>query len=203
MTHAKTGGLRSSGAWYGLVLPSTGASPEADLISRSLEQIEGSYSSPGSKLQKHQPSERPLAERLYDALAAAKVMTAEVAMHLDHGWRDRLFAQLDDLLDVEDWHDDDQPLLPASFRTFLRMILHQKPERRPGLGLSHQGNLIGAWTQGNDRLTLEFLPGDIIRWTLSCDMDGGRERAAGDNVVARLPEVLSPYRPDRWFANAD
>jgi hypothetical protein len=136
-------------------------------------------------------------------LARAKVMTSQVAMYLDRDWRDRLFAQLDDLLNVDDWHEDDEPMLIASFETFLRLILHQKPERRPGLGLSHRGHLIAAWTAGADRLTLEFLRDDAIRWSLSCDITGERERAAGETHVARLPEILKPYSPERWFRDAN
>jgi hypothetical protein len=130
-------------------------------------------------------------------------MTSNVVMHLDREWRDRLFAQLDDLLDVQDWHEDDEPLLDESFRTFLRLILYQQPKRRPGLGLSHRGHLVAAWTTGADRLTLECAPGDTIRWVLSCQIDGEHERAAGETHVARLPEILRPYGPDRWFADAD
>jgi hypothetical protein len=144
-----------------------------------------------------------MAERLDTALASAKVMTSNVVMHLDREWRDRLFAQLDDLLDIEDWHEDDEPLLDASFRTFLRLILYQKPKQRPGLGLSHRGHLIAAWTRGADRLTLECAPDDTVRWVLSCEVNGERERAAGETHVARLPEILQPYSPDRWFADVN
>jgi len=182
--------------------PSMGASDDAHLIRQSLDEIENRPLT-GSSVSERSGAAESLAERLYDTLADAKIMTARVAMHLDQGWRDRLFAQLDELLDVEDWHEDDEPVLDVSFATFLRMILHQKPERRPGLGVSHRGHLIAAWTQGADRLTLEFLPADTIRWVLSCEVNGERERAAGETPVGRLPEVLSPYRPARWFAHAN
>jgi hypothetical protein len=43
----------------------------------------------------------------------------------------------------------------------------------------------------------------MIRWVLSCEINGERERAAGETHVARVPEILQPYRPDRWFANVD
>jgi hypothetical protein len=189
-----------------LSLPSQGASDDAKRITDSLAEIKdwasrrlGSAIDP--RVLKLRPA--PTAERLDTALASAKVMTSNVAMHLDREWRDRLFAQLDDLLDVEDWHQEDEPLLDESFRTFLRLILYQKPKRRPGLGLSHRGHLIAAWTTGTDRLTLECAPDDTIRWVLSCEVNGERERAAGETHVARLPEILRPYGPDRWFADVD
>ena len=185
--------------------PAEGASDEAKHIRDSLSEIKdwacrrfGTAIDP--RVCRHRPTST--AERLHDALTMAKVKTSEVVMHLDGEWRDRLFAQLDDLLDIEDWHEDDEPLLDESFGTFLRLILHQKPKRRPGLGLSHRGHLIAAWTAGADRLTLECAPKDTVRWVLSCEVDGERERAAGETHVARLPEILRPYRPERWFADA-
>lgn len=186
------------------MLPSPGASEDAKVIAQSLHEIWSRQSSPShapflGKAGQH--AGRTMAERLYNALADAKVLTSKVAMHLNSEWRSRLFSQLDDLLNVEDWHDDDQPVLRTSFATFLRMVLYQNPARRPGLGVSHQGNLIGAWSAGTDRLTIEFMPNDLVRWVLSCEVDGEKERAAGETPVARLPDVLRPYSPERWFSD--
>ena len=99
-------------------------------------------------------------------------------------------------------YEDDKPILGTSFRTFLRMIVYQKPRRRPGLGVSHRGNLIGSWTIGTNRLTMEYLPRDIVKWVLSRVVDGEVERGAGETPLRRLPDVLSPYDPDRWFDDA-
>lgn len=200
-------GLDPSSFISGPHRPSVGTSEDAKVIQASLDAIEHGQLSPGvsatRSAKKGEETARSLAERLYDASVTAKVMTAQVAMHLDRGWRERLFAQLDDLLNADDWHDDDSPVLSSSFATFLRMILYQRPARRPGLGLSHKGHLVAAWTEDTNRLTLEFLPRDAIRWVLSCEMNGERERATGETPVRRLPEVLKPYSPDRWFADAD
>jgi hypothetical protein len=183
-----------------LARPSEGASDDAKRIGISLKEIESRQISLGAGIAPRTAAS--LDERLYDALALAKVSTSQVAMHLERDWRDRLFAQLDDMLGAAEWHEDDEPLLEASFTTFLRLILYQKPARRPGLGLSHRGHLIAAWTTGRDRLTLECLPNDSVLWVLSCLIDGDRESAAGQTHVVRLPEVLAPYRPERWFAHA-
>ncbi len=137
---------------------------------------------------------------VFESLAEAKIMTSRVVMHLDKAWRDRLFAALDSLLDIDDWSEDDQPILPQSFATFLRFMLQlsDSPEM-PGLGVSDRGSVIAAWTEGNDRLTIEFLPADAVQWSLSCIVDDTIERAAGDSSVQRLLDVLSPYKPSRWF----
>jgi hypothetical protein len=146
--------------------------------------------------------EQPLQERLFDALAKAKILTSQVAMHLEREWKDRLFRQLDSLHDTEEWEAGDLPIEQSSFSTFLKAMLNINPERRPGLGLSSVGHLIAAWTTGQDRLTIEFLSNDRIRWVLSRHTDDDdTERFAGDTSVARLAEGLAAYHPEHWFSH--
>ncbi|QOZ45521.1 hypothetical protein XH89_20055 [Bradyrhizobium sp. CCBAU 53340] len=144
-----------------------------------------------------------LDERLFDVLAQFKIRTSQVAMHLNRDWRTRLFGQFDSLLNVEDWEPLDRPPTIESFATFLRLLVFLKPQRRPGLGATATGELIASWTNGNDRLTIECLPQDLVRWTVSVTINEERERAAGITPVSRLPAVLAPYGPDRWFADAN
>lgn len=199
--------LPSHGVFPYLVQTSTGVGEDANAITDYLKQNSENQTlsmpilNPVSAKRKSAVA-RTLAEKLYDSLADTKIRTSQVAMHLDESWRKRLFTQLDDLLDADDWHKEDEPVVGASFGTFLRMIVYQAPERRPALGVSNRGNLIAAWTSGADRLTLEFLPEDLVRWVLSCEIDGEIERAAGESPVRRLPLVMSAYQPDRWFSNA-
>lgn len=139
--------------------------------------------------------------RIFDALAEVKVLTSRVAMHLDASWRRRLFEQLDSLHEADEWEPNDLPIQEGSFRTFLKVDLAIKPDRPPGLGLSYTGNLIAAWTTDLDRLTLEFLDGDRVRWVLSIATAEGRERYAGDVPVTSLLRGLSHHNPARWFSN--
>jgi len=143
----------------------------------------------------------PLKEQLYNVRADCKIKTAQVAMHLAGDWRIRFFNQIDNLLDHENWEPSDQPATAASFATLLRMILHIRG-RRPGLGATAGGNFIATWTEGKDRLTIECKPDDKVRWVLVRDLDGQLESAAGETNLARLHDVLHPYDPQRWFANA-
>lgn len=182
-----------------LVLPPAGAGPYAGAISERLISI--GRPSPSSAGQTTQAGPKDLSERLFDSAAALKIATAAVAMHLDRVLRDRLFAQLDRLLGLEDWDEADELPSERSFRTFLRMLLYIKPERRPGLGLSSAGNIIASWTVGSARLTIECLPNDVLRWVLVREQEGERESAAGETVIPRLPAVLAPYSPEVWFAN--
>lgn len=141
-----------------------------------------------------------LQHRLYNALAASKIRTATVAMHLNQDWRTRFFSQLDNLLALESWDPDDVPPSEESFTTLLRMVLFIRG-RRPGLGASASGNFIATWTEGLDRLTIECKPADVVRWVLIRQLGSDRESAAGETTLPRLLEVLAPYEPRRWFRN--
>jgi hypothetical protein len=145
-------------------------------------------------------AEKSLEERLFDATASVKILTAQVAMHLDHEWRNKLFAQLDSLHDLEEWDPDDEPIQIGSFATFLKAMIQIKPQRRPGLGLSHNGYLVASWMVGKDRLTIEFLQKDRVRWVLARYTGDDVERFAGHTSVSRLIDGLAPYRPDNWFS---
>ena len=163
-----------------------------------------SLRSPGSLGEQSKPlsiKTVPIEERLYDARALCKTKTSAVAMHLDFEWRSRFFSQLDSLMDFENWEKEDIPITEASFTTLLRMLLFIRPARRPGLGSTSYGNIIAAWTMEKDRLTIECLPRDEVRWVLSRYLDGDRESATGQVALSRLLAVLAPYNPERWFAH--
>lgn len=137
---------------------------------------------------------------LHNAKSIFKVTTNTVAMHLSEGWRDKLFKQIDSLLDADEWDDDDKPIASGSSLTFIRMILFLKT-RRPGLGATGDGNLVASWTTGENRLTVICQPSDAVRWIVSVATEGGKETAAGQTTIIRLPEVLQPYNAPQWFSN--
>ena len=142
---------------------------------------------------------KSLPEALFDVRSALKVKTAEVAMHLDASWRELLFRQLDNLHEVEEWDDRDHLTEMASFVTFLRMILHIHPEKKPGIGLTDAGHLVAAWAHENNRLTIECLPSDQVRWALVRWIEDERESAAGSTSLQRLVSALAPYDMAGWF----
>lgn len=142
---------------------------------------------------------KPLDEELFDATANAKILTSQVAMHLDKAWRKRLFQQIDSLHDPEEWDPDDKPVQKGSFATFLKAVCQIKPTIRPGLGLSNAGHLVAAWTVGKDRLTIEFMEKDRVRWVISRYVDGELEQFAAQTQVTRLMDTLLPYFPQKWL----
>lgn len=139
-------------------------------------------------------------EILFQSRAAAKIYASKVAMRMDPVWRDKLFGQLDSLLDPEEWDELDNPLVTESFATFIKVMFLLLPGRRPGLGLTFQGNIIAVWSNGENRLTIECLPNDIARWVLAYQVETGIERTAGEAKISRLVDHLSPFELERWFA---
>jgi len=171
-------------------------SDETKLIEHRISELRN----PVSPASLFASDEKSLEERLFDATASVKILTSQVAMHLDREWRNKLFAQLDSLHDIEEWDPDDEPIQAASFATFLKAIVQINPQRRPGLGLSHNGYLVASWTAGKDRLTIEFLQNDRVRWVLARHRGDDVERFAGQTAVSRLIDGLTPYSPDYWFS---
>jgi hypothetical protein len=181
--------------------PSPAFGSETERLARQVAALRPSTPSPTSFEPQSLP-EKNLTERVFDALVEAKVLTASVAMHLDRAQRDKLFRQLDSLHDLPEWEEGDEPLQRSSFGTFLKAMLTVNPQRRPGLGLSQAGHLIGAWTIDRDRLTIEFLPNDWVKWVLARYKDDNEPRRfAGQTPVSELAEGLAPHRPEHWFSH--
>ena len=179
-----------------LVEPSLGS--ELNLHSPYVRMREGSKTL-GLSQRLWPSSGKTLTEILFDTRSSLKIKTAEVAMHLHAGWRELLFRQLDNLHDVEEWDVRDRPTEIGSFVTFLRLILHIRPDKKPGIGLTSSGHLIAGWAHQRDRLTIECLPNDQVRWVLVRWDGDDRESAAGSTSLLRLAAALEPYKPSSWF----
>ena len=143
--------------------------------------------------------DKPVEERLFDARANVKIMTSEVSMHINPGLREKLFHQIDMLHDPDEWEDDDIPVNNASFKAFLSGFLQINPERGPGLGLSHTGNLIASWLSDRDRLIIEFMPNQV-KWVITRFINDEPEQFTGRTKINRLFESLAPYNPEHWFS---
>lgn len=146
---------------------------------------------------------KTLAETLFDARAEAKVLTAYVSMYLREGWRDKLFHQLDNLLDPDEWDPDDKPLQKQSFDTFLKAICDLNPTVRPGLGLTYNGNLIGAWTTAaNNRMTLEFTQDGRVKILGTQFIDEEPVHFSAISSVGTLKKALVKFNCASWLGCA-
>ena len=187
--------------------PSFGAGADAQAVDAHVKMMQRLMSSAVADLAGARdlpaPPSSSLSEQIRYKLAAFKRLTATIAMHLDPGWRRTLLSTLDRLLDADDW--DNEFVLPSeqSFSTFLRMIVYLHPTKRPGLGLSANGHFLAAWSRGNDRIVIQTLANDEVRWVLSRTIQGERESAAGKVLLHRVPDVIAPFDPMPLFENGD
>jgi hypothetical protein len=179
-------------------------------FTRNVSIPESSYSrviselpriSPETPLTSFTSEKKSLVEKLFDAKASAKILIAAVSMHLDSKWREKIFRQLDLIHDDSDWEIEDVPIQLSSIATFLRSLGVIDYKKFPSLGMSNSGHLLAAWLNGENKLTLEFLPKDRIRWVLSRKSEDETERAAGETLLTVLMSRLSPYNPEQWFLN--
>ncbi|MDK2769811.1 MAG: hypothetical protein KYX69_19080 [Sphingomonas sp.] len=134
-----------------------------------------------------------LEEKLFDALANAKIITSRVAMHLDLHWRDRFFSALDRIHDPDVWDDSDRPVTVESVKTFLRAMFLLSPLENPSLGLSPRGTILAGWKNREGNLTLDFSGQDMVTWSLKASHGDWDEPAAGITRIESLVERLEPY----------
>jgi hypothetical protein len=187
-------------------LPSIGGGADSRLIDQRLASmrklVSGSVASL-ARVQDLDPKNVTLRERLFAKLTSFKRITATVAMHLDRGWRVSLFSALDRMLDPDDWDAEFQLPSEQSFSTFLRMMIYLHPTKRPGLGLSPSGHFLAAWSKEKDRIVIECIGDDEVRWVLSRTIGGERESGAGRVLLHRVPDVIAPYEPEHLFQDGD
>jgi hypothetical protein len=153
----------------------------------------------------HSPPENAnasLDNDLFEASATAKIMTSRVSMYLREGWREKLFYQLDLLLDPQEWDPQDIPLKAQSFDTFLKAICDINPTKKPGMGISNTGNLVAGWRggeNGEDRVSLEFEPNDRVILIGSRVIDGQIESFSARTVVRNLKKTLVNMNCTQWL----
>lgn len=137
-----------------------------------------------------------LSERIFLALSNAKIFTSRVAMRLDLASRDRIFRQLDLLHDCDEWFGDDQPLLLASYKSFVRFMISKGGQSKPSLALNPDGHLLAVWEASGNRLTIEFRADDRLQWVISCT-DG--DSTAGITSLNSIMSRLASYNPEALF----
>ncbi|MBI3186344.1 MAG: hypothetical protein HYZ31_00580, partial [Gammaproteobacteria bacterium] len=147
--------------------------------------------------------ERTIEETLFDARSNVKILISQISMHLKPEWREKLFRQIDILHEIDEWESGDKPINLLSFKLFIRWALQCKAERCPNFGLSNEGNLITSWQADKDRLIIEFLPNDRVKWIVSMRIQDETERSAGLADINRLITILGPYKPEHWFFPKD
>lgn len=187
-------------------IPSLAAGGDSQIIDERLKSMRELLSGAASRVATVRDTDArglPLPDQIAAKKGSFKRMVAEIAMHLDPGWRSTLLQTIERLLDEDDWDPEFRLPSEQSFSTFLRMIIYLRPTKRPGVGLSPRGHFLAAWTRGTDRLIIESIGGDEVRWVISRVVNGDHETGAGTVLVHRVPDVTAPYDPEPLFNNGE
>lgn len=115
-----------------------------------------------------QPQEKSFEEQIFASLVSLKVAVSQFAMHLTAEERSRIFAELDSVINVDDWHEGDQLPKVEAFEDFLKWMIYSKYFRWISIGSSNDGGLLVAWKTPYVLLTAKFSGGDgfdAVRWT--------------------------------------
>jgi hypothetical protein len=196
---------KQSMLWNSLKLPLLAVSTNRNGVVNNIEQrpVYGATKTlRGSAIPTRRENKLPLQEVLFDAGAKAKISASLVSMYLREGWRDRLFYQLDNLLDPSEWDPKDKPLHAKSFETFLKAICDINPAKRPGLGLSYSGNLIAAWRDSvnrDDRISMEFMPDGKVKLIGSRFIHEEPVSFSALTPVTALKQTLSDMSCSTWL----
>ena len=139
------------------------------------------------------PPPPSLEVQLFDNSAQLKIFFSQIAMHLTNEWRIAIFEQLDFLLKIEDWQEDSALIEVSTFLTFLRFLIFAAPYRVPSLGISPNGKVLAAWLNGDERITVQFLPDDRAIATLLRSGTRGNETVAWRGHVVDLKLFIERF----------
>jgi hypothetical protein len=139
-------------------------------------------------------------QQLALARAQAKEAARKFTMLFDPDWLTGLSRQIDAMLDPDEWIEGDKPLSPDSFDTLLLVLMGLRRYRRPGLGLTDDGNAVATWSRtATDRLIVECLPNARVRWIATAPVAGVNESGTMETTPDRLLVTLDPLKPDHWL----
>lgn len=122
---------------------------------------------------KHERAGQTLAEKIFDTLVSLKVSVSFFAMHLSRDERRRIFDALDDIINMDDWHESDTLPTKQSFQQFLKWMIFSGRTDWTSIGVSDAGTVLAAWRKARVLLTADFESNDSVRWTVRLSGEDG------------------------------
>ncbi len=118
-------------------------------------------------------------DRLPGASMALKEATALYGMYLSFEDRDRLFGELDFLLDPDGWDLDDALPGRGSYINFLKWMVETKHTDWTSLALDGDGQVVVVFMKAKNQFTAAFLLDGKVHWTSKVATQDGLDLAAG------------------------
>lgn len=115
-------------------------------------------------------------QKITDALVGLKAATSAYAMHITSDAMENIFAQLEDVINLDDWHEEDEFPRLQSFKDLLAWSIYAGVQQWDSLGVDDDGDVLVAWYSEQITLTANFDGHRLVRWT--------SRYQDGDDVVA-------------------
>jgi hypothetical protein len=132
------------------------------------------------------PTDGSFEEKIFDALVSLKLAASTYAMHLSADERSRIFAELDDKINVDDWHQEDKLPAVQSFVQFLKWMIFARHHKWTSIGVSAAGTITVAWRTPRVLLTADFVQENEVRWAAQLTGENGDVGHAAGRCSLRL-----------------
>jgi len=137
-----------------------------------------------------------LKNRIFNSAVELKVAVSQYAMHLSNEVRHKLFDDLDAVINVDDWYEEDELPRYVSFRDFLKWTIYSKRFDWLSLGVSDDGSVLLAWRKGDAVLTANFGGRGRVSWTAKTPSESGEAYAAGESPLEFFEKEARLYLGD-------
>jgi hypothetical protein len=134
-------------------------------------------------------------ERVFEFLVQLKTAVSTYAMHLSNATRQKLFGDLDAILNAEDWYENDAPPRLNCFRDFLKWTIYSKRFNWLSFGFSDDGEILVAWKTHTALLTARFKGNGRVMWTANRSAPD-ESYAAGDSALQFFERESRIYLED-------
>ena len=139
------------------------------------------------------PVQPDLRQRVFNSGVEMKVAVSQYAMHFSPETRQKLFHDLDEVINVEDWYEEDTLPRYNSFRDFLKWTIYSKRFNWVSIGVSDEGNILVAWKNKHALLTANFDGRSRVLWTATRTSLQGDTHAAGDSPLQFFEKEATLY----------
>ncbi len=137
-------------------------------------------------------------QNLFDNRSNLKQLISKISMHMKDATRRDFFKQIDELLDIEEFTEDDSLINQESFRAFLNFFSTTHNLKRTALTVTPSGNTVTSWIVPNEKLHIEFLPSGYSRTIASLVKNEEKETRAHQGSLDSMKEFLYDNKIMCW-----
>lgn len=184
------------------IVASGSTDSETEALASSKPSLAKAIRTTESKFKTSKYEAETIEDTLFENRSTLKQMIANIAMHMSSEVRLDLFRQLDELLDIESFEEDDTLINPDSFATFLNPFTLITGLKLPSLTVTRNGNLSATWLSEGGRITIEFLQKGMLKTIATRSQAGDTEYIAHQGSTRSFQNFVAQNNLKTWCINA-